>query len=136
MSQASDSNYAAATRHLRHRRLAVQLAAVTKEDHKGGEEEGEIWSSFGAVEQLEDDDIPVERHEAVVAPLLEEGELDADAIVVSPTGNSSAAANNASERRRREEGWSDLGLEQFSASLMAARSTATSRGGRRATSSS
>lgn len=29
-----------------------------------------------------------------MAPLLEEGELDADAIVVSPTGNSASAANN------------------------------------------
>jgi hypothetical protein len=68
------------------------------------------WASA----QLPDDDVEVSRHEAAVAPLLEEGELDADAIVVSPTGNSSIAANNASERRRREEGWTDLGLDQFS----------------------
>jgi hypothetical protein len=61
-----------------------------------------------AADKLDDDNIQVSQHEAVVAPLLEEGELDADAIVVSPTGNSSAAANNASERRRREEGWNDL----------------------------
>jgi hypothetical protein len=67
-----------------------------------------------ACEKLPDDDIQVSRHEAAVAPLLEEGELDADAIVVSPTGNSSIAANNASERRRREEGWTDLGLDQLS----------------------
>ena len=53
------------------------------------------------------DDIQVERFESVVAPLLEEGELDADAVVSS----SSAAAQSATERHRREEGWNDLGLD-------------------------
>ena len=66
-----------------------------------------------ACDVLDDDNVQVSQHEAAVAPLLEEGELDADAIVVSPTGNSSAAANNASERRRREEGWNDLGFDQL-----------------------
>jgi hypothetical protein len=47
-----------------------------------------------AADCLSDDDIDTDRPEAAVAPLLEEGELDADAIVVSPTGNSALAANN------------------------------------------
>lgn len=67
------------------------------------------WAS----DKLVDDNLEISRHEAAVAPLMEEGELDADAIVVSPTGNSSSAASNASERRRREEGWNDLALDQI-----------------------
>jgi len=65
-------------------------------------------------ERLADDlDIPgIARLEAAVAPLLDDGELDSDAIVISASGNSSAAAQSASERRRREdEGWNDLGLD-------------------------
>ena len=62
---------------------------------------------------LPNDDVDVSRHELLVAPLLEEGELDNDAMVVSPAGNSSATAVGARERRRREEGWNDMGLEQL-----------------------
>jgi hypothetical protein len=96
----SDSNYTAVTRHRRPFSKTGRPAALVDLD--------ETW----ARDSLEDDLMEISEYEAAVAPLLEEGELDADAIVVSPTGNSSAAANNASERRRREEGWNDLGLDQ------------------------
>mmetsp|Transcript_7808 Transcript_7808/g.19469 ORF Transcript_7808/g.19469 Transcript_7808/m.19469 type:complete len:172 (+) Transcript_7808:116-631(+) len=70
----------------------------------------DVW----AADKLSDDEVEIARHEATVAPLMEDGELDpSDAIVVSPTGNSASAANNAAERRRREEGWNDLGLDQI-----------------------
>jgi len=88
----SDSNYSSVTRHTR--RVV-----------------DEAW----AADKLSDDEVEIARHETAVAPLLEEGELDADAIVVSPTGNSASAANSAAERRRREEGWNDLGLDQIDA---------------------
>ena len=101
MPQPSDSNYAAVSRHRRPFSTAGRPSCL------------DIIDDEWACEKLPDDDIQVSRHEAAVAPLLEEGELDADAIVVSPTGNSSIAANNASERRRREEGWTDLGLDQL-----------------------
>lgn len=97
----SDSNYAAVTRHRRPFSTAGRPPVL------------EIFDDEWAKDTLEQDDLALSAHEAAVAPLLEEGELDADAIVVSPTGNSSAAANTASERRRREEGWNDLGLEQL-----------------------
>lgn len=47
-----------------------------------------------AADTLSDDEVETSRPEAIVAPLLEEGEMDQDAIVVSPTGNSALAANN------------------------------------------
>jgi hypothetical protein len=53
----------------------------------------ELVDDDWAADRLSDDEVEVGRHEAAVAPLLEEGELDADAIVVSPTGNSASAAN-------------------------------------------
>ena len=77
-----------------------------------------------ATDRLPDDDIPVSRHEAVVAPLLEEGELDADAIVVSPTA---VAANNG----RRDEGWADLGLDQWFTPAPNSRSVSNNRGNAR-----
>ena len=101
MPEASDSNYAAVTRHRRPVSTAGRPPAL------------EIVDDDWAADKLSDDEVEVGRHEAAVAPLLEEGELDADAIV-SPAGNSSAALNS-SERRRREEGWSDLALEQLDA---------------------
>jgi hypothetical protein len=58
----------------------------------------EIVDDEWAADKLSDDEVEVGRHEAAVAPLLEEGELDADAIVVSPTGNSASAANNGKQR--------------------------------------
>jgi hypothetical protein len=78
----SDSNYAAVTRHLRPFSQAGRPPVL------------EIVDDDWAADTLSDDEIEVGRHEAAVAPLLEEGELDADAIVVSPTGNSASAANN------------------------------------------
>mmetsp|Transcript_22590 Transcript_22590/g.62821 ORF Transcript_22590/g.62821 Transcript_22590/m.62821 type:complete len:133 (-) Transcript_22590:2154-2552(-) len=98
MTRLSDSNYAAVTRF---RRPYSTAAPVYLDDPR--------WRS----QKLEDDDIDVQRLESVVAPLLEEGELDADAIVVTPAGNSSAAATSAAERRRREERWNDIGLDQL-----------------------
>lgn len=96
----SDSNYSSVARYTRQplSKVARPICGVD-----------ESWAS----DQLSDDEVEIARHEAAVAPLLEEGELDADAIVVSPTGNSSSAANTAAERRRREEGWNDLGLDQI-----------------------
>ena len=119
MPQPSDSNYVAVTRHRRPfaRPAAGRPNILLVDDSDKFDDDPHFWTAVGAsaweIDRLEDDDIPISRHEAIVAPLLEEGELDADAIVVSPTGNSSVAANNATERRRREEGWSDLALDQF-----------------------
>ena len=78
----SDSNYAAVTRH------RCPLAT------SGRPSVLELVDDEWAQDKLSDDEVEVGRHEAAVAPLLEEGELDADAIVVSPTGNSASAANN------------------------------------------
>ena len=78
----SDSNYAAVTRHQRPFSTSGRPPVL------------EIVDDDWATDKLSDDEVEVERHEAAVAPLLEEGELDADAIVVSPTGNSASAANN------------------------------------------
>jgi hypothetical protein len=79
----SDSNYSSVARYT-HQPLskAVRPVALHVVD--------ESW----ACDKLSDDEVEIARHEAAVAPLLEEGELDADAIVVSPTGNSASAANN------------------------------------------
>lgn len=62
-----------------------------------------------AAATLSDDEIDAKGHEDAISSLLEEGELDVDAVVV-PTGS----VNGAAERRRREEGrWNDLGLDYF-----------------------
>ena len=81
----SDSNYAAVTRHRRPLSTAGRPHVLDIVDDE--------W----AADKLSDDEVEVGRHEAAVAPLLEEGELDADAIVVSPTGNSASAANSGKE---------------------------------------
>src|SRR5687767_13568075 len=78
----SDSNYAAVTRHRRPFSKSARPPVL------------EIVDDDWAADKLSDDEVEVGRHEAAVAPLLEEGELDADAIVVSPTGNSASAANS------------------------------------------
>ncbi|KAG7355204.1 Apc13p protein [Nitzschia inconspicua] len=98
----SDSNYVAVSRFTRQpfSKAATYITLDMVDDD---------W----AADTLSDDEVETARPEAVVAPMLEEGELDQDAIVVSPTGNSALAANNAAERRRREEGWNDLGLDQI-----------------------
>jgi hypothetical protein len=103
MPSASDRNYIAVTRW--RRPLATQ-PPVWLDDA--------AWRTTPTLSDNTDDDlVDVQRYESAVAPLLEEGELDADAIVVTPSGNSSAAANHAVERRRREEGWTDIGLDQL-----------------------
>mmetsp|Transcript_53484 Transcript_53484/g.59798 ORF Transcript_53484/g.59798 Transcript_53484/m.59798 type:complete len:127 (-) Transcript_53484:116-496(-) len=104
----SDSNYSSVARYARRPLSKVSGTPVAVLAHsRAGVDEA--W----AADKLSDDEVEIARQIAAVAPLLEEGELDADAIVVSPTGNSASAANNAAERRRREEGWNDLGLDQI-----------------------
>lgn len=91
----SDSNYRAVAKHTRR---PVSSSGKGKGAAAGGgaprrvvlDVVDEAW----AADSLSDDEVEIARHEAAVAPLLEEGELDADAIVVSPTGNSASAANN------------------------------------------
>ena len=79
----SDSNYSSVARYTRQPlSKAARPVALHVVD--------EAW----AADKLSDDEVEIARHEAAVAPLLEEGELDASAIVVSPTGNSASAANN------------------------------------------
>lgn len=87
----SDSSYVAVTRHRR------SFSASSKSNLGGGGSRPpvlEIVDDDWAADKLSDDEVDVEKHEAAIAPLLEEGELDADAIVVSPTGNSASAANS------------------------------------------
>jgi hypothetical protein len=117
MPQPSDSNYAAATRHRRPFSTAGRPPVLDIVDDE--------WASA----RLPDDDVSVAKYEAAVAPLLEEGELDSDAIVVSPTGNSSTVASNAERRRREDLGWNDLGLDQLSAerALPAASASSTAQ---------
>ena len=102
MPSASDSNYIAVTRW---RRPYSTTPPVWLDD--------DAWRTSPTLPAENDDLVDVAKYESAVAPLLEEGELDADAIVVTPSGNSSAAANHAVERRRREERWTDIGLEQL-----------------------
>jgi Apc13p protein len=122
MPRYSDSNYAAVTRKRRYMSHIPTVAIADSADDVALESNGFDWPG----DVLEPDDVDITRHEAAVAPLLEEGELDADAIVVSPTGNSSSAANVASERRRREDGWNDLALEQFAEAAASASASASS----------
>ena len=85
----SDSNYSSVTRYTRRplsRSAGIPVAVLAAATHGSGGDDGWI------TDKLSDDEIEVA--EAAVAPLLEEGEMDADAIVVSPTGNSASAANN------------------------------------------
>ena len=98
----SDSKYIAVTRL---RRPFATTPPVWLDDDE--------WRTTATLPPESDDLVDVQKYESAVAPLLEEGELDADAIVVTPSGNSSSAANHAVERRRREERWTDIGLEQL-----------------------
>jgi hypothetical protein len=135
MPQTSDSSYTAVTRHRRPFSTTGRHAVMFDEEiehvslNDGIHAFGSTSTSW-ETDCLSDDELPLARHLAVVAPLLEEGELDSDAVVASPTGNSSVAANTATERRRREEGWSDLGLDQFAAfSIQNSRLLSNSRSG-------
>lgn len=103
MPSASDSNFIAVTRW--RRCPYATTPPVWLDDDE--------WRTTPTLPADDDDLVDVQKYESAVAPLLEEGELDADAIVVTPSGNSSAAANHAVERRRREERWTDIGLEQL-----------------------
>ena len=78
----SDSNYAAVTRHRRPMSTAARPFVLELVDDE--------W----AADTLSDDEVDVARQELMVAPLLEDGDLEADAIVVSPAGNSGSAASN------------------------------------------
>lgn len=78
----SDSNYSAVTKH--RRPLASNLGRPSVLD---------IVDDQWAADKLSDDEVEVGRHE-LDAGGLEEGELDADAIVVSPSGTSSSATNS------------------------------------------
>lgn len=84
----SDSNYSSVARYTRRPLSKAAGTPVAVLAHSRAVDE--TW----AADKLSDDEVEIARHEAAVAPLLEEGELDADAIVVSPTGNSASAANN------------------------------------------
>lgn len=78
----SDSNYAAVTRHRRQLNPTAGRPPVL-----------ELVDDDWAADKLSDDEVEVGRHEADAGG-FEEGELDADAIVVSPAGNSASAANS------------------------------------------
>lgn len=78
----SDSNYAAVTRHRRALNPKAARPPVL-----------ELVDAQWAADKLSDDEVDVGRHEADAGG-FEEGELDADAIVVSPAGNSSSMANS------------------------------------------
>jgi hypothetical protein len=104
----SDSNYTAVKRFTRRQPLSkvsipqaiVDTSDINSNQHSNPDNDTDnydddynCWRNWAA-DTLSDDEIETSRSEAAVAPLLEEGELDADAIVVSPTGNSASAANN------------------------------------------
>ena len=91
----SDSNYSSVTRYTRR-----PFTTSSSSSSAGSSSSSTVPVALHIVDEawaadtLSDDEVEIARHEAAVAPLLEEGELDADAIVVSPTGNSASAANN------------------------------------------
>lgn len=90
MPQASDSSYAAVTRHRRPFSVAGRPPVFLKD---------KTW-----VNKLESDDLLLQHHEESVTE-----EEDPDAV--APAGTSSAAASSNQARLRREEGWNDLGLD-------------------------
>ena len=110
----SDSSFAAQTRHRRPLTTAGRPPVLDVVDDN--------WAS----ETLSDDDIDVKQLESSIAPLLEEGELDADAVVVS-SSQSGSGVNSAAERRRREEGrWNDLALDYFDSATTSSSTVMTS----------
>ena len=103
MPQASDSSYAAVTRHRRPFSTAGRPPVFRRDPpHR------QLLSG-------DDDDVMLQHHEESVTT----EEEDPDAGCVAPAGNSSAAAQSLRERRRREEGWNDHGLEALLASATA-----------------
>mmetsp|Transcript_40290 Transcript_40290/g.48306 ORF Transcript_40290/g.48306 Transcript_40290/m.48306 type:complete len:150 (-) Transcript_40290:466-915(-) len=108
-----DSSYTASNRHQR------PHAAAGRPPSSLGNIDDE-WASA----TLSDDEIDVDqRHENLVAPLLEDDDgcdtmLDDVAAIVSTGMHGSDSAADG-ERRRREEGrWNDLALDQFDHALM------------------
>lgn len=100
----SDSSYSSATRHRQPYSKAGRLPTLDIVDDE--------W----AADTLSDDEVNCDIHEAAIASLLDEGDLDVDTVVVS-AGHSGSAASSAAERRKREEGrWNDMGLDNFTAS--------------------
>ena len=91
MPQASDSSYAAVTRHRRPFSVAARPPAFHRDSKP--------WTS-----ELESDDLLLQHHDEST---MEEEDPDA----VAPAGTSSAAASSNQARLRREEGWNDLGLD-------------------------
>jgi len=85
----SDSNYGAVTRHRRPLNATAGRPPVL-----------ELVDDQWAADKLSDDEVEVGRHEAGAGG-FEEGELDADAVVVSPTGNSASTANSGRSTRRQ-----------------------------------
>jgi len=96
----SDSSYVAVTQHRRPFSTTGRPPVLELVD--------DAW----AADKLSDDEIDTGRQEYALQSLLEDDDMDSE-NVVSTTANSATAANNAAERRRREEGWTDLGLDQF-----------------------
>ena len=95
----SDSSYVAVTRHRKAYSAAGRSPVLDVVDDE--------W----AADKLSDDEIDAERQEAALEPLLEEGDLDVDAVVVVASSSNNM---NAVERRRREDGrWNDLALDHF-----------------------
>ena len=90
----SDSNYSSVTRYTRRPFTTSSSSSAGSSSSSTVPVALHIVDEAWAADTLSDDEVEIARHEAAVAPLLEEGELDADAIVVSPTGNSASAANN------------------------------------------
>lgn len=96
----SDSNYVAVTQHRRPFSTTGRPPLLDLVD--------DAW----AADKLSDDEIDTGRQEYTLQSLLEDDDMDSENIV-STTANSATAATAANERRRREEGWTDLGLDQF-----------------------
>ena len=92
MPQASDSSYAAVTRHRVPFSIAARPPIFHRDDHK-------TWTNA-----LESDDLLLQHHDESITE-----EEDPDAV--APAGTSSAAASSNQARLRREEGWNDLGLD-------------------------
>jgi hypothetical protein len=68
-----------------------------------------------AADTLSDDGVNVDAFETAISTLLDEGDLDVDAVVVS-AGHSGPTSSGAAERRKREAGrWNDMGLDNFDA---------------------
>lgn len=99
----SDSSYSAATRH---RQPYSKVGRPPTLD---------IVDDDWAADTLSDDGVNVDAFETAISTLLDEGDLDVDAVVVS-AGHSGPTSSGAAERRKREAGrWNDMGLDNFDA---------------------